>query len=234
MWIYGAILTMIANCGYTHDHSGFIEETPNQKETMETKTLPQVVLVYYGSVCTGVIVAHNYVLTAAHCKAGSQSIAVYHHDGPKLGETTQRLAPTGNDPDIALLKFPDGTFTEVPLKLGFDVSKNDAVDVIGFGCNDVISKIGQTIKRHGTNHVLNVFEFITLYTSLRLNGKLIVGSNNVAGICDGDSGSPLLKNDKVVGIASISEIRSDRVYSWFVNLSNAPARAFLSQYLTLQ
>lgn len=223
----------VIGCGYVHDHRGFIEDTPSATEAGETKLWPQVVLVYGDSVCTGVIVQHNYVLTAAHCTNSNTSIAVYHHDGPKLGETSDHAAPQDNDPDIALLKFSDQTFSIPPLSLGLDTAKNDVVEVVGFGCNDARTQLGQTIKRQGFNRILEVFEFITLYTPLTTIAKQIVGPDNVAGICRGDSGSPLLKEQRVVGIGSISEVKTDRVYSWYVNLNSAPARQFLAQYLTL-
>jgi hypothetical protein len=234
-WRFLALLLIFLagenRCGYVHDHTGHIADEPSRKPTEESRTIPQIVLIYHDDICTGTIVANNYVLTAAHCGKAGTKFKIYHHDGPKLGATEERYVPDGEDPDLALLKFPDGTFTLDPLPLGFEAAQNDVVDVVGFGCNDVIEKTGQTIKRLGKNRILNVFAFITLYTPLVNNGKLIVGSDNVAGICTGDSGAPLLREGKVIGVASISEVKDDRVYSWYVNLNHETARGFLRNHL---
>src|SRR3989338_5532068 len=120
-----SLVSLVISCGYVHDHHGFIEDAPSGTEASESKLWPQVVLVYGDSICTGVIVQHNYVLTAAHCSDSNTSLAVYHHDGPKLGEASEHYAPQDNDPDIALLKFSDQTFSIPPLSLGFDTAKND-------------------------------------------------------------------------------------------------------------
>lgn len=223
-------LTLISSCGFVHDHEGYLPVEPSGLQTKVTTDLPQVVMVYNGGVCTGTIVADNLVLTAAHCDRGTE-FNIFHHDGPLLGKTTTRHAPEKDDPDIAVLEFPTGTFKDSPLPLGFSVEKNDSVELVGFGCNDAESKLGQTIKRRGSNTVLDVFQFITLYTPLTQNGRLIVGSDNTSGICSGDSGGPLLKNGGIVGVGSISEVHSNKVYSWFVNLNLQAARDFLRPFL---
>ncbi len=226
---FGIIL--VSGCGYVHNHAGFVPIEPSLRQTQATGDIAQVVMVYNGGICTGTVVADNLVLTAAHCDRGTP-FKVYHHDGPLLGETSTRFAPEKNDPDIALLQFPAGTFRLDPLKLAFEVEQNDTVEVIGFGCNDAVKQLGQAIKRRGSNHVLEIFAFITLFTPLVRDGRTIVGSDNTAGICSGDSGSPLLKNGAVVGVGTISEVRPDRIYSWFVNLNLPAARAFLGTHLS--
>ena len=230
-WKYVLIATIISCCGYLHNFDGFLLVDPSGTPVSSTTDYPQVVMVYTGSACTGVIVDHDLVLTAGHCRSYKDSYSVFDQTGPKLGTTSDRIAPPDDDPDIALLRFPPNTFTIPPLTIGPEVVQNDLVELVGFGCNDAKEQTGQLIKRRATNHVLNVFDFITLYTPLSSSGKMIVGSDNTAGICSGDSGGPLLKNGQVVGISSISEVRTDRVYSWFVNLSHPKAREFLGQYL---
>lgn len=138
---------------------------------------------------SGVVIARNQVLTGAHVIADATFVQVQRIDHPD--KLVARVVSVCHDCDLALLEIDDKRFqTGVrPAKLGQLPDLRDRVAVIGFPVGGeevsitegVVSRIEVQRYSHSQRHLLAV--------------------TVDAAINDGNSGGPVFKDGKVVGIA---------------------------------
>lgn len=128
----------------------------------------------------------NIVLTAAHCdkftwfRGGNQEAWVSVSDYASY--FPPNVATTKGADGIRLYKTGAVTSLGVPVSDLFDVKTGDAFKLIGFGMPYVGSRAAGTVK-----------------LSLDLNSIFETAAGPSVG-CSGDSGGPLLRNSKIVGV----------------------------------
>nr|CAX68967.1 periplasmic serine endoprotease of the DegP/Htr family [uncultured bacterium] len=138
---------------------------------------------------TGFIISGNRILTNAHVVNDATFIQVRKESDPKKYIAT--IEALGEDCDLAILKVSDnGFFTGVnALEFGDLPYLEDAVSVIGY-------PIGGN-KISITQGVISRIE-LTSYAS---SGRTLLGVQLDAAINLGNSGGPVIKDGKVVGVA---------------------------------
>ncbi len=166
--------------------------------------------------CTATIISPGVALTAAHCldlikpkdlkieiSKGMQVKINKFFPHPKYSDQI-----IGTPYDIALITFsiPPRSANE-SLELDYETPKiNDAVELVGFGNGVILSdygidQSGAGVKRHGMNTI----------DAIKENGQIVISSQKgKAAAISGDSGGPLIKNGKIVGVVSATSYTKDR------------------------
>lgn len=228
----------------------FSADLPNPSGRYATYTSdysPVVLVILPGgkSICSGTIVSEVAVLTAAHCALQSGQYQVVTSQGTFV---TNQVVYTGvgdvnSTDDLALLIFQpshpvasrdDG---DSIYGIGSEVSEGQELRLVGYGCNDIEARRGAGVKRTGTNIVSNIsdyIEFLTPKSSTLSSARMIIGSDNRAGSCFGDSGGPALavsgNSFEVVGVTHAGGSYRDDYISEYVNVAtNSHNRQWLSQ-----
>ncbi|QJP13942.1 trypsin-like serine protease [Starkeya sp. ORNL1] len=159
-----------------------------------------------GASCTGVVLARDVLLTAAHCvqPAADYAAVVFEAAGPRLLKATRvvlhpRFDPNSFEtrrptPDLALIKLGE----PLPDRFGpADLSADPALPpqrsqflIAGFG-----------VIRDGDGKSAGTLRTVSL-PSIGTTGGIMVRLSNgeAAGGCTGDSGGPVLADGVVVGI----------------------------------
>lgn len=177
------------------------------------------------SVCTGTVVRHDLVVTAAHCLKGKKFDHVFAFDKASDTDDPSKVLPTS----IGTVIFPDYDPDEKGLIMNKDVAfvvfrphaldkypvasfaskeavEGQEVSVVGYGhivYDDRSSNPDQ--KRYaGRNRIMNVY---TEYGSVIVLATTTI-ANGEAGLGSGDSGGPLLNNkDEILGIAQSNSLK---------------------------
>ena len=83
--------------------------------------------------------------------------------------------------------------------VGSEVQTGETLRLVGFGCDNIETRDGSGVKRTGTNVVANIDDFVEFVTpedattgSASQESQKILGPDNRAGSCFGDSGGPAL------------------------------------------
>lgn len=174
-----------------------------------------MVLSKKGSICSGALVAPNFVLTAAHCVTDGSDNAVHVRDSSGrpivMMVSEKRLHPNYvpdaiakrvRSVDLAILKFDEALPPAfVPVSLSNAMPRaGESVTLAGYGMTD-------ETKRNSTGQFRSVRQSVIepygpSKILLWLKGDTFGGSDLLRGGCHGDSGGPIFYQDKLVAITS--------------------------------
>ncbi|XP_018580083.1 brachyurin [Anoplophora glabripennis] len=183
----------------------------------------QVALIIDGAhFCGGVLISSTFVLTAGHCVEGRAYIQIIlgAHNIREI-ESTQIVITSTNinvhpdynrlnlNNDIALIRFPNAiTFNNNirPVALA-SASAGSFVDyegtLTGWGrLSDAQTSIASTLHAVDVTIMANFWCSRTYGTSVIIDSTICTSGVGAVGGCDGDSGSPLVVETALVGVAS--------------------------------
>lgn len=216
---------------------------PNRQFSQVTGDFPsvaKVILPKGQGLCSGTFISERVVLTASHCTLSNGAYTVVTSFGTFTTSNRQNFGPgVVDDPnDISILYF-DRDIASVAdgeiMQVGDSTKSGDHVRVIGFGCNDIDTRRGSGVKRTGTNVVFNISDYIELITpSNGTSVRGILGPENRAGSCFGDSGGPVAKTGPdgklaLVGVAHAGGTYQGDLISEYADITRSDNRNFLSE-----
>jgi len=162
-----------------------------------------------GEMCTGVLVSHDLIVTAAHCLLADTEYTVYALDGrartmrrsvlaKALHPSFDGSAPPRSQPgiDLAVIRLDsplDREFEPLPLRQANSPMLGEDVTLAGFGTT--------AFGRRDTARVLR-FTYVRIRGEMQVGNTMLVASDSEresqrsgAGACQGDSGGPILRGD---------------------------------------
>lgn len=207
--------------------------------------------------CTGTLIGKNLVLTAAHCVCDESPTDAFVGVDPEKGalgrsefypvEDVRSATPCGEDVrgrDFALVKLDRAVVAAQPLGFATDEAVDGArfATVVGYGATDSAGKIDDFKKRYAVVPMqsANCSGQDTANYGCIAGTELVAGKPKFADTCKGDSGGPLLIEEKaaagVKGSLVVAGVTSRAVSSaanacgdgGVYSRMNARARAWIS------
>ena len=162
----------------------------------------------FPSLCGGVLIAPDVVVTAAHCKDVSDSVIIgrsnkvdYENDGSEtLGVASQIFFPLWPNPtnnksyDLMLIKLSSPS-TKQPLKLGFSTPTSlDYLTTVGFGMLTPGRLVfSSTLQQADLNHISNdQCQELHGIDDIEISSDMMCAHQEGTSTCYGDGGGPLL------------------------------------------
>lgn len=210
--------------------------SPSSSHVTETEAFPGVVQIRSraGS-CTGVVIQKQAVMTASHCIKNTESVSVIGEMGTILTEKIEKLGPgtVGDAHDLAILILSLSPSARA-YPIGAHISVGETVHLVGYGCGTFGAVASQGVKRSGTNVIFRVDKYLEVLTpDVLLPRRKILGPNNRAGSCSGDSGGPMFVERQgrleLVGIDHAVMPEGKDQISAYIDLTSSTNREFLQR-----
>jgi len=211
---------------------------PSDQFAVITNDYPAVVKVILPlgrGLCSGTFVSPRAVLTAAHCTQEAGTYTIISAFGTFTTPYRTNFGPGEvDDPnDISIIYFDEdvASFEEGQIMpIGNTVSEGEILRIIGYGCNDIDTRRGSGIKRTGTNAVYEISDYIEFLTP-STSSRNILGPENRAGSCFGDSGGPAaaMSDSGLIlkGVAHAGGESNSGLVSEYIDITRNDNRNFL-------
>lgn len=202
--------------------------------------------------CTGTYIADNAIVTAAHCLSDPAAANLKALNGSAFGPTllgaayTNGIAPsavfhggtigTAINPnlessrmtDIAILIFPKNTAPEFIDLADSRPATNQSVTVVGFGIDNFQGNSDSAQqKRTGSNRIGTESSTSMIAIAGRLVNNPTGGTSDAVG-AQGDSGGPILVDNKLAGVFSSYLLHPTEAKSLFVDIKSTVAVSVLT------